>query len=85
MGSDGSTTNGYQQLTNVYVANNTIVDSVNSLNVDGGGKPTNPNTVYLLNNIIADAIGPVITQADDGLPATSTIEGNIFFGQAFFR
>jgi poly(beta-D-mannuronate) lyase len=83
MGSDGSTTNGYQQLTNVLVAHNTIVDSVNSLNVDGGGKPTNPNTVYLINNIIVSAIGPVITQAAGGMPASSEIVGNLFHGQAF--
>ncbi|TCS41619.1 polysaccharide lyase 6 family protein [Reinekea marinisedimentorum] len=83
MGSDGSTTNGYQQLENVMVANNTIIDSVNSLNVDGGNKSSNPESVYLVNNLIQDAIGAVITQSDDGMPVNSTIEGNIFYGQSY--
>jgi poly(beta-D-mannuronate) lyase len=83
MGSDGSTTNGYQQLENVMVAHNTIVDSVNSLNVDGGNKSSNPESVYLVNNLIQDGIGAVITQSDDGMPESSTIEGNIFYGQSF--
>jgi poly(beta-D-mannuronate) lyase len=83
MGSDGSTTNGYQYLTNVMVANNTVVDSVNSLNVDGGGKSYNPESVYLVNNLIQDGIGAVITQADDGMPENSVIQGNVFYGQSF--
>lgn len=85
LGSDGSGDgdNGYQQVANVHIAHNTIVDSVNSLNIDGGGKSKQPNTVYLANNVIAQAIGPVITQAERGLPASSTIEGNIIYGQSF--
>ncbi|TCS35902.1 polysaccharide lyase 6 family protein [Reinekea marinisedimentorum] len=79
----GSTSSGYQYLTNVMVANNTIVDSVNSLNVDGGSKSYNPDSVYLVNNLIQDGIGAVITQSDDGMPENSTIEGNIFFGQSY--
>ena len=60
-----------------------MVDSVNSLNVDGGQKSTNPNNVYLVNNIIANGIGPVITEAADGMPGSSVIAGNIFYGQSF--
>ncbi|OEF23167.1 polysaccharide lyase 6 family protein [Vibrio rumoiensis] len=85
LGSDGASDgdNGYQQVTNVHIANNTIVDSVNSLNIDGGGKSKQPNTVYLANNLIDKAIGPVITEAARGLPPTSTVVGNIIHGQSF--
>jgi poly(beta-D-mannuronate) lyase len=83
MGSDGSTTNGYQYLVNVMVANNTIVDSVNSLNVDGGNKTYNPEYVYLVNNLIQDGIGAVMTQSDDGMPENSVIQGNVFYGQSY--
>lgn len=79
----GDGDNGYQQVENVHVANNTIVDSVNSLNIDGGGKPQQPKTVYLANNLIDKAIGPVITQAERGMLPDSTVVGNIFHGQAF--
>ena len=82
--SEGSTVNGYQDVENVLVAHNTIVDSVNSLNVAGGNRSVLPTDVYVVNNIIADAIGPVIVRADDGLPAgSSTFAGNTFFGQSF--
>ena len=83
LGADGNDDNGYQQVENVFIAHNTIVDSVNSLNVDGGGKSTNPRDIYLHNNIIADAIGPVIVQAADGMPSNSVIGGNVFYGGAF--
>ncbi|MCX2800209.1 polysaccharide lyase 6 family protein [Microbulbifer thermotolerans] len=83
LGADGNDTNGYQQVENVYIAHNTIVDSVNSLNVDGGGKSTNPRNIYLHNNIIASGIGPVIVQAEDGMPVNSVIGGNIFYGGTF--
>jgi poly(beta-D-mannuronate) lyase len=81
--STGSTENGYQYFSDVMVANNTIVDSVNSLNVDGGNKSYNPESVYLVNNLIQDGIGAVITQSDDGMPENSTIEGNVFYGQSY--
>ncbi|WP_163132582.1 polysaccharide lyase 6 family protein [Agarivorans sp. Alg241-V36] len=79
----GDGDNGYQQVENVHVANNTIVDSVNSLNIDGGSKPQQPKQVYLANNLVDMAIGPVITQAERGMLPDSTVVGNIFHGQAF--
>ncbi|MEL7448906.1 MAG: chondroitinase-B domain-containing protein [Pseudomonadota bacterium] len=81
--SDGSTSNGYQVLENVFVANNTIVDSINSLSVSGGSFSIEPEDVIFVNNIIADAIGPVIVRADDGMPASSTYAGNYVYGQEF--
>ncbi len=81
--SDGSTTNGYQDVTNVLIANNSIVDSVNSLNVNGGNQSTNPENVFFVNNIIDDAVGPIITQADEGMPAGSTFAGNYVDGVEF--
>ncbi|EWH09996.1 leucyl-tRNA synthetase class Ia [Catenovulum agarivorans DS-2] len=79
----GDTDNGYQNVENVLIAHNTIVDSVNSLNVYGGKNDTAPQDVYLVNNIIADAIGPVIRTNGQGMPANSTFDGNYVFGQAF--
>ena len=81
--SDGSTSNGYQDVFNVLIAHNTIVDSVNSVNVNGGNRTTNPERVFFVNNIIDDAIGPIITQAGEGLPANSSYAGNYVFGQSF--
>lgn len=81
--SDGSTSNGYQQLENVLIAHNTVIDSVNSLNVNGGNQSRNPRNVLLINNIIFDAIGPIITQAQEGVPDDSVIAGNYFSGQSF--
>lgn len=81
--SNGSTSNGYQTFENVLVMNNTIVDSVNSLNVNGGNQSDNPESVFFINNIIDDAIGPIITFADEGLPANSTFAGNYIDGQSF--
>ncbi|MFK7886799.1 MAG: chondroitinase-B domain-containing protein [Gammaproteobacteria bacterium] len=80
---NGSTSNGYQNVFNVLIAHNTVVDSVNSLNVNGGNQSTNPENVFFVNNIIDDAIGPIITYADEGLPANSSYAGNYVFGQAF--
>lgn len=83
MGADSSPSDsGYQQLENAFIGFNTIVDSVNSLNVDGGKKSKNPKDLYLVNNLIADAIGPVLTQMADGMPANSVIAGNIIYGQS---
>jgi poly(beta-D-mannuronate) lyase len=65
------------------IAHNTVVDSVNSLNVNGGNQSTNPESVFFVNNIIDDAIGPVITYADEGLPVNSSYSGNYVFGQSF--
>jgi len=76
---NGSTTNGYQNVENVLVANNTIVDSVNSLNVFGGKESTEPDSVYFINNIIANAVGPVIKNAE-AMPTNSTFAGNLVYG-----
>jgi poly(beta-D-mannuronate) lyase len=78
--SDGSTTNGYQDVENVLVANNTIVDSVNSINLFAGNKNDRPDSIYFVNNLVADAIGPVMKNADT-LPANSVYAGNYVFGQ----
>ncbi|USD62144.1 polysaccharide lyase 6 family protein [Vibrio sp. SCSIO 43140] len=85
MGSDGAGDgdNGYQQFENVHVAHNTIVDSVNSLNIDGGSKSTAPKQAYLANNLIDKAIGPVLTQSERGFDASTQVAGNIVFGQEF--
>lgn len=79
---NGSTTNGYQNVENVLIANNTIVDSVNSLNVFGGKYSTEPEYVYFINNIITEAIGPVIRSIDN-ISASSVYAGNIVYGQRF--
>lgn len=85
LGSDGAgdAENGYQQVENVHIAFNTIVDSVNSFNIDGGGKSYKPKEIYFSNNLIDKAIGPVIVRADRGLPEDSFYEGNIVYGQSF--
>lgn len=80
---NGSTSNGYQNVFNVLIAHNTVVDSVNSLNVNGGNQSTNPESIFFVNNIIDDAIGPIITYADEGLPINSSYSGNYVFGQSF--
>ncbi|WP_261815405.1 polysaccharide lyase 6 family protein [Vibrio gallicus] len=84
LGSDGSgdSDNGYQQVENVHLAHNTIVDSVNSLNLDGGGKKTQPDSVYMANNLVDKAIGPIFTSSDRGVPTNSNIAGNIVSGQS---
>ena len=81
---DGSTTNGYQVFENNLVAYNTVTNSVNSLNVNGGNRNNPPTDVRFVNNIIDDAVGPVIRDADlDGLPANSVYAGNYVEGPAF--
>ena len=79
----GDTDNGYQDVSNVLVAYNTIVDSVNSLNVSGGKNSHAPKDVYFVNNIIADAIGPVIRTNDEDMPSSSIFAGNYVYGQSF--
>jgi poly(beta-D-mannuronate) lyase len=80
--SNSSTTNGYQDVENVLVANNTIVDSVNSINFDAGNNNIAPNSVYFVNNVVADAVGPVIVHSDS-LPTNSVFSGNYVYGQSF--
>ena len=77
--SDGSTSDGYQDVENVLVANNTIVDSVNSINLFAGNEDNSPDSVYFVNNLVADAIGPVVINADN-LPENSVFSGNYVFG-----
>ncbi|TYK64497.1 chondroitinase-B domain-containing protein, partial [Colwellia echini] len=77
----GDTDNGYQDVENVLVAYNTIVDSVNSLNVSGGNNNTAPSNVYFINNVIAGAIGPVIRTNDENMPS-GTYDGNYVHGQS---
>ncbi|MBF7074163.1 VCBS domain-containing protein [Glaciecola sp. MH2013] len=79
--SDGSTSNGYQDVENVLVANNTVIDSVNSVNLYAGSRSTRPNSVYFVNNIVDDAIGSVIRNADT-LPNDSVFAGNIVHGES---
>jgi len=79
----GDTEDGYQNVSNVFIANNTIVDSVNSLNVYGGKNDEAPETIYFVNNIIADAVGPVIRTNGEDMPSDSTFAGNYVFGQEF--
>ncbi|CAM3206524.1 chondroitinase-B domain-containing protein [Vibrio rarus] len=83
LGSDGAGDgdNGYQQVEDVHITNNTIVDSVNSFNLDGGGKKTQPRNVFIENNIVDKAVGPVFKSSKRGLPPSSEILGNIFSGQ----
>ncbi|GAD90204.1 hypothetical protein VHA01S_036_00090 [Vibrio halioticoli NBRC 102217] len=79
---DGNGTgNGYQLVQDVHVSHNTIVDSVNSFNLDGGGKKHQPNHVFIDHNIVEQAIGPVFKSSDRGLPENSEIIGNLFSGQ----
>ena len=81
---DNSTTNGYQVFENNLVAFNTVTNSVNSLNVNGGNRNNPPRDVRFVNNVIDDAVGPVIRDADlDGMPADSVYAGNYVEGPAF--
>ncbi|WP_415668906.1 polysaccharide lyase 6 family protein, partial [Vibrio rarus] len=84
LGSDGAgdSDNGYQQVDNVHLAHNTVVDSVNSLNLDGGGKKMQPRNVFLSNNLVDQAIGPVFRSDGRGVPESSSISGNIVHGES---
>lgn len=79
--SDGSTGSGYQDVENVFVAHNTIVDSANSINFAAGSRDDSPEDVYFINNIVDDAVGDVITNADS-LPNGYVFAGNIVHGRA---
>lgn len=82
IGSDGAgdSNNGYQQVENVHIAHNTVVDSVNSINIDGGGKSSQPKQVYFANNIVDKGIGDVFVDTDRGVSSDSYYSGNIVFG-----
>lgn len=82
LGSDGAgdSNNGYQQVENVHIAHNTVVDSVNSINIDGGGKSSQPKEVYFANNIVDKAVGPVFVQTDRGVSSDSSFAGNLVYG-----
>jgi poly(beta-D-mannuronate) lyase len=79
----GRTDNGYQNVENVLVAHNTIVDSVNSINVYGGKNDEAPENIYFVNNIIANAVGAIIRTNDEDMPASSTFDGNYVYGELF--
>ncbi|MDN3718061.1 polysaccharide lyase 6 family protein [Vibrio breoganii] len=85
LGTDGASDggNGYQPLENVHVAFNTVVDSINSINIDGGGKSKQPEQIYFANNIVDKAIGPVFVETDRGWASNSVVVGNIVDGESF--
>ncbi|GEA52002.1 hypothetical protein VIN01S_28060 [Vibrio inusitatus NBRC 102082] len=85
LGSDGAGDggNGYQQLENVHVAFNTVVNSVNSINIDGGGKSKQPQQIYFANNVVDKAIGSVFVDTDRGWSSNSVVVGNIVHGDSF--
>ncbi|CAH0524444.1 VCBS domain-containing protein [Vibrio hippocampi] len=76
----GDGDNGYQQVENVHIAHNTVVNSVNSVNVNGGGKSKTPKLVYFANNIIDQAVGDVFVDTEDGIGEGSVYTGNIVYG-----
>lgn len=76
------TDNGYQNVSNVYIGFNTIIDSVNSVNVYGGKNNVAPRNIYFSNNLIGKAIGPVIITNNNSLPIDSHFENNIYGGPA---
>lgn len=79
----GDTDNGYQNVENVLIANNTIVDSVNSINTNGGNNNQAPENIYLVNNVVDDAVGAVIRTNGESMPSDSVYVGNYIFGQDF--
>lgn len=79
----GDTDNGYQDVKNVLVANNTIVDSVNSININGGKNSQAPENIYFVNNVVDDAIGAVIRTNGENMPSNSVYSGNYIFGHDF--
>ncbi|TEW55367.1 alginate lyase precursor [Psychromonas sp. RZ22] len=82
LGSDGAGdgNNGYQQVENIHVAHNTVVNSVNSVNIDGGGKSDQPKQVYFANNIVDQAVGPIFVQTDRSVSNDSVYTGNHVYG-----
>lgn len=80
--SDLSTTNGYQFVENILIANNTVVDSNNSINLSGGILNEDAQNVFLINNLVDNAIDAVIKNSDTVLE-NSVIAGNIVFGARF--
>ena len=81
--SDGSTSNGYQDVENILVAHNTVVNSVNSLNFRGGNEDDSPDSIYFVNNLFADVVGPLIRNGDESLPTNSTYAGNYYDASEF--
>ena len=77
------TENGYQNVENSFIGFNTIVDSVNSINFFGGKGEQAPKQIYAVNNIIADAIGPVIRTNNKALPKDSNFANNFVQGHEF--
>ena len=70
----------YKQVENITIAHNTLVNTVNSIIVDGSKHPNPPRNITFLNNIVAGAEGAVLTHARRGLPKGSVFAGNFFHG-----
>lgn len=70
----------YKQVENITVVHNTLVNSVNSIIVDGAKHPNPPRKIKFINNIVSGAEGAVLTHARRGLPADSVFAGNYFYG-----
>jgi len=83
--SDGGSDSGYQQVDNILIAHNTIVNCVNSLNFAGGKSNANrhPTNVTMVNNVIANGVGPLFVNADEGIPAGSFFAGNYVSAESF--
>ncbi|WP_086929289.1 chondroitinase-B domain-containing protein [Agarilytica rhodophyticola] len=83
--SDGSSDSGYQQVDNIFIAHNTIVDCINSINFAGGKSRASrhPTNITMINNIVAKAKGPVFINVDEGIPKGSKFAGNFISGDSF--
>lgn len=71
---------GYKQVENITIAHNTLVNTVNSIIVNGSKLPNPPRNITFLNNIVAGAEGAVLTHTRRGLPNGSVFAGNFFHG-----
>lgn len=72
--------NGYKRVQDVVVAHNTIVNSVSSLVLFGGSKKVVPQRVTIVNNLVFNAVGPVLTYLSKGIPQDSVFSNNLVFG-----
>lgn len=83
--SDGTSDSGYQQVDNVFIAHNTIVDCVNSINFAGGktAATSSPTNVTMINNVVSNATGSVFVNMAEGIPTGSVFAGNYVYGDSF--
>ncbi len=74
-------TSGYQQVDNVLIAHNTIINCIDSIKLDGGrsSSSTLPTNVYLVNNVVANADGPIFL---GDIPPSTSFAGNYFGGDS---